>query len=210
MRTLKEIIVHCAAVRPDWMEGKPLSAKVAEIRRWHKDRGFNDIGYHFIIDRDGKIANGRDVSVVGAHVQGRNANTIGICLIGGHGSSPTDHFADHYTPEQEAALRDLIGELQVMHPTIGKVSGHNDYAAKACPGFKVAEWLSGKPTSAAKSTTVQASALQLVSGAGAGVAAIGALDGTAQIVALVFVGIVVLGAAYIMRERLKHWAEGVR
>lgn len=63
---------------------------------------------------------------------------------------------------------------------------------------------------AAQSTTVQASAFQMVSGAGAGVAALGALDGTAQIVALVFVGIVVIGAAYIMRERLKHWAEGIR
>lgn len=62
---------------------------------------------------------------------------------------------------------------------------------------------------ASQSTTVQASAVQLASGAGAGVAAIGALDGTAQIVALVFVGIIVLAAAYIMRERLKKLAEGV-
>lgn len=62
---------------------------------------------------------------------------------------------------------------------------------------------------AAQSSTVQASAVQIVSGAGAGVAALGALDGTAQIVALVFVGIVVLAAAYIMRERLKRLAEGV-
>jgi lysozyme len=61
-----------------------------------------------------------------------------------------------------------------------------------------------------QSTTVQASAVQIASGAGAGIAAVGALDGTAQIVALVFAGIVVLAAAWIMRERIKKWSEGIR
>jgi lysozyme len=65
-------------------------------------------------------------------------------------------------------------------------------------------------TSVAQSTTLQASAVQVASGAGASVAAVGALDGTAQIVALVFAGVVVLAALWIMRERLKKWAEGVR
>jgi hypothetical protein len=63
-------------------------------------------------------------------------------------------------------------------------------------------------TSPVKSTTVQASAVQIASGAGAGVAAVGSLDGTAQVVALVFAGIVVLAGLWIMRERLKAWAEG--
>jgi len=77
------------------------------------------------------------------------------------------------------------------------------------------EWTTGdkppKPRkSAAQSTTVQASAVQIVSGAGAGVAAVGSLDGTAQIVALAFAGIVVLAALWIMRERIKKWAEGDR
>lgn len=210
MRTLSEIIIHCSATRADWMDGKPTSAKVAEIRRWHtKDRGWNDIGYHYLIDRDGTTVVGRPISVDGAHVQGRNKGTVGVCLIGGHGSDPTDKFADHFTAEQEDALRKLLEDLQAKYPAITKVSGHNDYAAKACPGFKVSEWLTGKPKSVAKSTTVQASAFQMVSGAGAGVAAIGALDGTAQIIALVFVGIIVLAAAYVMRERIRHWAEGV-
>jgi lysozyme len=65
-------------------------------------------------------------------------------------------------------------------------------------------------TTVAQSTTVQASAVQIASGAGAGIAAVGALDGTAQIVALVFAGVVVLAALWIMRERIKKWAEGVR
>jgi lysozyme len=65
-------------------------------------------------------------------------------------------------------------------------------------------------TSPIKSTTVQASVIQVTSGAGAGLTAIGALDGTAQIVALVFAGIVILAAAWVMRERLRMWAEGNR
>lgn len=77
-------------------------------------------------------------------------------------------------------------------------------------GFKPTAKPPVERTTAAQSTTVQASAFQMVSGAGAGVAALGALDGTAQIVALVFVGVVMLAAAWVMRERIRHWAEGVR
>jgi hypothetical protein len=65
-------------------------------------------------------------------------------------------------------------------------------------------------TTAAQSSTVQASAVQIASGAGAGLAAIGSLDGTAQIVALAFAGVVILAALWVMRERLRHWAEGAR
>lgn len=211
MREINEIIVHCSATRSDWFAGKTLAAKVKEIKRWHvEDNGWSDIGYHFIIDRDGKIANGRDVSKAGAHVQQRNAKSIGICLIGGHGSSPTDRFDDSFTSEQDAALRGLIEDLQGLHDGIEKVTGHNDYASKACPGFKVGEWLTGKPKSVARSTTVQASAVQIASGAGAGIAAIGALDGTAQIVVIGLVGVMMLAALWIWKERLKKWAEGDR
>lgn len=77
------------------------------------------------------------------------------------------------------------------------------------------EWASkGKPpverTAPSQSTTVQASAVQIASGAGAGVAALGALDGTAQVVALVFVGVIIAAALWVMRERIRKWAEGDR
>jgi N-acetylmuramoyl-L-alanine amidase len=209
MRLINEIIIHCSATRPEWYEKKTLAAKVKEIKRWHvEERKWSDIGYHFIIDRDGQIANGRSVDVAGAHTAGKNANSIGICLIGGHGSNPTDKFLDNFTPEQEAALKTLVEDLQSLHSDIEKVSGHNDYVNKACPGFKVGELLSGKPKSVVKSTTMQASAIQIVSGAGAGVAAVGSLDGTAQIVTIILVGVMMLAAGWIMRERLKKWANG--
>lgn len=65
-------------------------------------------------------------------------------------------------------------------------------------------------TSVAQSTTVQASAVQIASGAGAAVSSVAMLDGTAQLIALAFAGLVVLAALWIMRERVKKWADGVR
>lgn len=142
MRPVSEIIVHCTATRPEWWAGKSLGQKVAEIRRWHvSERGWKDIGYHFLIDRDGKVMPGRPLEREGAHVMGHNSGTIGIALFGGHGSASTDRFADHFTPEQDSALRAVIAGLQQRFPAIRTVSGHNDYAAKACPGFAVASWL---------------------------------------------------------------------
>jgi hypothetical protein len=68
------------------MAGKPTSEKVAEVRRWHvQDRGWKDIGYHFLIDRDGTVAKGRPVEQVGAHTMDHNVGSIGISLFGGHG-----------------------------------------------------------------------------------------------------------------------------
>ena len=149
MRPITEIIVHCTATRADWWAGKRTSEKVREIKRWHvQDRGWADIGYHYLIDRDGTIATGRPIEKDGAHVQGRNKGTIGISLFGGHGSAETDQFAEHFTPQQEVALRKLIGDL---HGRFGKVpvTGHNQYAAKACPGFNVPKWYGvAKPASA--------------------------------------------------------------
>jgi len=101
MRPINEIIVHCTATRADWWAGKRTSEKVAEIKRWHvQDRGWNDIGYHYLIDRDGTVANGRALEKIGAHVAGHNTGTIGISLFGGHGSAETDMFHEHFTPRK--------------------------------------------------------------------------------------------------------------
>lgn len=212
MRPVTEIIVHCTATPPDWRGKQPFSLKVAEIRRWHvEERGWSDIGYHYLIDRPGTLAVGRPLDRVGAHVAGHNIGTIGICLLGGAGSAATDQFSDNYTPEQEAALRQLIAELKAKYPSIKKVSGHNEYAAKACPGFNVARWYAHKPPRAVvASTTMQASMGQVAAGTGAVASGVAALDGTAQVVALVIGGLVIALALWVMRERLVHWARGVR
>lgn len=213
MRKITGIIIHCSATKPDWMAGASADAKRDEIRRWHVEgNGWSDIGYHYLIDRNGTIVEGRPIERDGAHVKGHNKGTIGICLLGGHGSSENDAFADNFTEAQDLALRGLIDLMQKAYGKV-PVTGHNEYAAKACPGFRVSRWLAKKTptrTAAAQSTTVQASFAQIGTAAGAGASAIAALDGTAQIIALAFAGAVALLAIWIMRERLKKWAEGVR
>jgi len=140
VRLISEIIVHCTATQPKWMDDHSTRDKVAEVRQWHmRDRGWKDIGYHFLIDRDGTLALGRPVDQVGAHTQGHNTGTIGVSLFGGFGSAATDKFSDNFTPEQDKALRALIAKLCNTYK-VTKVSGHNEYASKACPGFNVMKW----------------------------------------------------------------------
>lgn len=129
MRHIDEIILHCSATP----EGRDVS--VATIRKWHKDRGWSDIGYHYVIYLDGSIHKGRSVERIGAHVKGHNRGTIGICYVGGVDSKMK--AKDTRTDAQKKAIVTLIKELKADYPAIKKVSGHNEYAAKACPSFKV-------------------------------------------------------------------------
>lgn len=128
MRNVNEIIVHCSATP----EGRHVT--VDTIRSWHKSRGWSDIGYHYVIYLDGSVHEGRDISRIGAHVGGRNTNTIGICYIGGVAKDARTP-KDTRTPAQEVAIEGLISSLKAKYPTITEVSGHNQYAAKACPSF---------------------------------------------------------------------------
>ena len=140
MRYVDELIVHCSATRPDWMKNSSGLDKVKEIRRWHvEERGWSDIGYHFIIDRDGIVYEGRPVSRIGAHTKGYNKASIGVCLIGGHGGGADDQFEEHFTEAQRVSLIKLRRELLGKHP-ITKTSGHNKYAPKACPCFRVSKF----------------------------------------------------------------------
>jgi len=127
MRAINEIIVHCTATP----EGRPVS--VAEIRKWHKARGWADIGYHFVVHLDGRIEPGRPVSQVGAHVANRNAQTIGVAYVGGLDKAGKPK--DTRTASQKAALEQLLRRLLSQYPAIKLIAGHRDYANKACPCF---------------------------------------------------------------------------
>ena len=128
MRTVDEIIIHCSATE----EGVSYTAK--DIDRWHKAKGWDCIGYHFVIDIDGTVEAGRKVSKAGAHCSGHNQRTIGVCYIGGLRNGKA---ADTRTDEQKKALKNLVATLRHCCPEIKKISGHNEYANKACPCFKV-------------------------------------------------------------------------
>lgn len=138
---VSEIAVHCSDTRPGWLEKEGLRAQIAEIRRWHMDeRRWMDIGYHWLIGRSGDILPGRPETVIGAGIEDHNRGVIHICLIGGHGSAATDAFARHFTPQQDISLRQLMQGI-TMRSRITRISGHNEWAAKACPGFSVPRWL---------------------------------------------------------------------
>lgn len=127
MRQITEIIIHCA----DTPEGRDVKAD--EIRRWHKnERGWRDIGYHYVIDLDGTIEAGRDVETAGAHCTGHNAKSIGICYVGGCDAQMQPK--DTRTDEQKASLLLLLKYLRQRYPK-AKIYGHRDFAQKACPSF---------------------------------------------------------------------------
>lgn len=130
------LVVHCAATKPSANIG------AADIDRWHRAKGWQCIGYHFVIRRDGTVEEGRDVSVIGAHVENHNANSVGICLAGGVSEKDANVAENNFTPEQFESLKTLLLKLRKSYPK-AHIQGHRDFpkVAKACPSFTVADWL---------------------------------------------------------------------
>jgi len=138
MRKINWLVIHTAATRPSMDIG------VKEIRQWHKQRGFNDIGYHYVIRRNGKIEKGRDDSKIGAHVRGYNRDSLGISLVGGV-NERTLKPENNYTAAQWASLESLLKKLSAKYPE-ANVKGHRDFpnVAKACPCFDAEPWAFSK------------------------------------------------------------------
>ena len=131
MRKINEIIVHCSYTKPS------MDIDADWIRRLHtRQNGWLDIGYHFVVKRCGSVEVGRPVEQPGAHCRGHNANSIGICMVGG--MSDENRPEDNFLPEQFIQLRQSIYVLKQLYPGITKVTGHLDYDKnKACPCFDV-------------------------------------------------------------------------
>lgn len=127
------IVVHCAATKPSMDVG------VREIRQWHLQKGWLDIGYHFVIRRNGTVENGRPHDVIGAHVEGYNEKSLGICLVGGidDKGNPSENF----TPQQMQSLKLLLLAHKRVYPQ-ARIVGHRELnKGKACPSFDVQSWL---------------------------------------------------------------------
>ena len=121
-RDITKMIVHCS----DSIDG---DAKT--FRQWHKARGWNDIGYHFVIRRDGEIEMGRMPSVQGAHTKGHNPDSIGVCLVG----------KQDFNEVQFISLRRLYSELGIWFSGL-TAHAHNEFSTfKTCPNFDVKEVL---------------------------------------------------------------------
>ena len=136
-RVIKNIVIHCSASQIKSDIG------VKEIRKMHTDKGWSDIGYHFVIRLDGTLEVGRPLSRSGAHVRGYNKNSIGICIVGGIDSKGKPQ--DNKTVEQEETLALLLSALNWDHPD-ADIKGHRDFPGvnKACPCFDVHQWLTDK------------------------------------------------------------------
>ena len=139
------IVIHVSATPPSRDIG------AAEIDAMHKAEGWNGIGYHYVIRRNGEVEAGRPIDQVGAHVGGWNSVSIGICLVGGINANGIPQ--DNRTPEQTSALVGLLRDLLKTFKT-AKICGHRDLSPdknrngrvdqsefiKACPCFDAIPW----------------------------------------------------------------------
>ena len=123
---IKYLVVHCSASP----QGRGDNAET--IHRWHRERGWDGIGYHRVILENGNTEHGRPCYWNGAHVRGHNHESIGVCLIGEGGDA---------TEQQLDSLRMVIGDLLDEHPS-ATVVGHCDLDSNKpnCPGFNVGDW----------------------------------------------------------------------
>jgi len=132
-RRIDEIIVHCTATP----EGQPRT--VEQIRAQHKKQGWKDIGYHILVTLDGKAYLGRDMDVSGAHAEGHNSHSIGVCYVGGVENRPGVAYdklraKDTRTEAQKASLLSMMMDLRKLYPD-ARIIGHRDVSSKACPSF---------------------------------------------------------------------------
>lgn len=136
MRKIDCIVVHCSAT--------PVSADVGvqEIRDWHTQRGFFDIGYHYVITRDGVLREGRPLEKAGAHAKGHNTSSIGVCLVGGVDSNnkPEANFSAVQYSTLESVL---LHFMELYNIPSDRVLGHNEVSSKDCPCFNVRGFVQG-------------------------------------------------------------------
>lgn len=132
MRQINKIIIHCSATKPS------MSVDAEWIRRIHVDEnGWSDIGYHFVICRDGKTETGRNIGERGAHAKNHNQDSIGVCMVGGMAEDGSDDC--NFTILQWSALKHLIETLRESFPS-ARIYGHRDFdSGKSCPTFDATE-----------------------------------------------------------------------
>ena len=151
------IMIHCLATSVEWGQARNAAQMMRDVTLWHtmpkpRGRGWRAVGYASIIDYDGGFALGRDLDGDGdvleetaAAARGWNRNAIHLALAGGRHSHEKDAFTEHYTVQQDTTLRAMIAEIQMIAGRTLDVIGHNETAAKACPGFYVPDWYASAP-----------------------------------------------------------------
>lgn len=124
-RKIKKLIIHCSA------SDVPSHDDISVIKNWHLERGWKDVGYHFFITKKGSLQQGRNTEEVGAHCEGHNQDSIGICLSG----------EKEFTEIQFRRLWELLADLKAKY----RLTNNNIYPhkyfnkKKTCPNFDVQE-----------------------------------------------------------------------
>lgn len=137
---VRRIVLHCAALNYRQFDGFTPHQVYATIDLWHKERGFkNGFGYHGFFMPDGSFHSGRPQTMIGAHVIEANRGSLGWLLIESRKVDRIRSFSDFFTAAQDASVRLKLSEFAVFG--VDLVSGHNDFAPRLCPGFRVADWL---------------------------------------------------------------------
>lgn len=148
-RSIKMIVIH--------QTGSSLAAhdNIETIREWHTMRGFvgadgvtgthDDVGYHYVILKNGAVKRGRDEDTVGAHTKGYNTPSLGVCLCGlGGAKNKEGKEIEHPTEAQKKALEILLIDICSRHDLEKKdILPHSDLGKTECPGFDLHAWLSG-------------------------------------------------------------------
>lgn len=126
MRVIHTIVIHHSA--------SPLTTRPSTIKKWHTDKGWSDVGYHYLVDYTGKIHLGRPLNKIGAHARGHNVGSVGICGIGDN-TKPQQEW----TPALVTSMISLCESLQIVLRTITRVCGHRQLegASTLCPGTNV-------------------------------------------------------------------------
>ena len=126
MANIRYITIHCSASP----QGRGDNAET--FHKWHLERGWSGIGYHYVILENGTVERGRPHYWTGSHVGGHNTGNLGICFVG----------EDSFTDAQYGALTALLRELVNKYPN-AKILGHRDWpdVHKTCPNFEVSEYL---------------------------------------------------------------------
>ena len=131
--TTDTIVIHCTQTPPG------MDVDVDKVTQWHKERGFDTIGYHYLIKRDGTLQEGRQQDEVGAHAVAVNGTSIGVALAGG--GNADKGWENNFTPIQFETLKSILLKLKDKY-NIEKIIGHYQVeASKECPSFDVPEWL---------------------------------------------------------------------
>lgn len=138
-----EAMLHTFAVPTGWHEGRSAQDMLLAVRSWHMARGWRKEGYHRIVAPNGEMAIGRSLYEIGAGCRGHNRGVIHIAMCNVTEVTRIGKFEDFYTRSQRVAVRDYLVELEELNGAPIKVTGHNQYSSKLCPGFKVVsdEWL---------------------------------------------------------------------